>query len=528
MQLVPGTSLENVITALHPATTVKRTAAKSSENTDATPHDSGWTGRQLLTYIDGETSLPAALDPSALHDREALSRMDEVEATAWMGACLAEALDFAHHHGVLHRDIKPANILVNSYGQPQLADFNIASPATGADEAEEMFGGTISYMAPEHLDAFNPHDATPPEAVTAQADIYSLGLVLGLLLDGKLPVPAPCVQPVLAAMLCATAEARRACCPNCGEGTADARKTLVRTICRCVLPKLEDRFASGAELADQLEGCRQLRHAERRLPPANAAVQAFLRRPFLWLALLVLLPQMLASGVNITYNLSQIVGELSPPQQQTFHRVVVGYNLLVYPALIAVLVWVLRRIYQGWQAVCSSGLADETLVDTTRRKALRLPLWVAGLAAMGWFPGGVLFPLIIHSSTEGISYNVASHFVGSFVISGLIGLAYSLCGVQLVVLRVLYPGMWINVRNFAETARQELAPMAGRLGWIQALAVSIPLLAVMLLLLLGGDTNHPGFRWLAAGLVLLGMLGLYVTNNILRALSKVVAAMTES
>jgi hypothetical protein len=257
-------------------------------------------------------------------------------------------------------------------------------------------------------------------------------------------------------------------------------------------------------------------------------VQAFLRRPFLWLALLVLLPQMLASGVNITYNLSQIVGELSPPQQQTFHRIVVGYNLLVYPALIAVLVWVLRRIYQGWQAVCSSGLADETLVDTTRRKALRLPLWVAGLAAMGWFPGGVLFPLIIHSSTEGISYNVASHFVGSFVISGLIGLAYSLCGVQLVVLRVLYPGMWINVRNFAETARQELAPMAGRLGWIQALAVSIPLLAVMLLLLLGGDTNHPGFRWLAAGLVLLGMLGLYVTNNILRALSKVVAAMTES
>jgi len=38
-----------------------------------------------------------------------------------------EALDFAHRNGVLHRDIKPANILVDSYGRPMLADFNISS-----------------------------------------------------------------------------------------------------------------------------------------------------------------------------------------------------------------------------------------------------------------------------------------------------------------------------------------------------------------------------------------------------------------
>ena len=46
--------------------------------------------------------------------------MDAVEATAWFGGRLAEALDFAHRHGVLHRDIKPANILVNPYGRPML------------------------------------------------------------------------------------------------------------------------------------------------------------------------------------------------------------------------------------------------------------------------------------------------------------------------------------------------------------------------------------------------------------------------
>src|SRR5205814_4149530 len=104
-----------------------------------------WSGAELIRFIDSSDSLPAALDPSALHDREALARMDAVEATAWFGARLAEALDFAHHHGVLHRDIKPANILVNTYGRPLLADFNISSQPVGSEPSgEEMFGGTFA------------------------------------------------------------------------------------------------------------------------------------------------------------------------------------------------------------------------------------------------------------------------------------------------------------------------------------------------------------------------------------------------
>src|SRR6185436_17157849 len=123
-----------------------------------------WTGADMLAIIDQAESLPTALDPSALHDREALGKMDAVEATAWIGARLAEALDFAHGHGVLHRDIKPANILVSPYGRPMLADFNISSQQAPG-EHEEMFCGTIAYMAPEHLDAFNPSDKTTEDAV---------------------------------------------------------------------------------------------------------------------------------------------------------------------------------------------------------------------------------------------------------------------------------------------------------------------------------------------------------------------------
>src|SRR4029079_13303525 len=105
MQLVPGMSLDKLISAIHAKYAGKRTEGPAP-----------WTGRELLATIDASASLPAAFDPSALHDREALAQMDAVEATAWFGSRLAEALDFGHKHAVLHRDIKPANILVNSYG----------------------------------------------------------------------------------------------------------------------------------------------------------------------------------------------------------------------------------------------------------------------------------------------------------------------------------------------------------------------------------------------------------------------------
>ena len=128
MQLVPGIGLDKLIGMLHATARAGRAASEPIGR-----RRSEWTGAELLAIIDRSASLPAALDPSALHDREALGKMDAVEATAWFGARLAEALDFAHRHGVLHRDIKPANILVNPYGRPMLADFNISSQPVGSE-----------------------------------------------------------------------------------------------------------------------------------------------------------------------------------------------------------------------------------------------------------------------------------------------------------------------------------------------------------------------------------------------------------
>ena len=170
MQYVPGTTLARVIDEL-----ARRPRAE-------------WSGRAILEIIDAVSAAPAALDAAALRDREFLAGCDFIEAACWIGARLAEALAHAHQNGVLHRDVKPANILLSRYGRPYLADFNVSSlvPREG-ETARQMFGGTLAYMAPEHLAAFLSGDAAERDAVGGWADVYAFGVVLYELLVGRLP-----------------------------------------------------------------------------------------------------------------------------------------------------------------------------------------------------------------------------------------------------------------------------------------------------------------------------------------------------
>ncbi len=514
MQLVPGMGLDKLIGLLHSKDA--RTARKSPD----------WTGEELIGYIDRSGSLPAALDPAALHDREALGDMDSVEATAWFGARLAEALDFAHRHGVMHRDIKPANILVNPYGRPMLADFNISSQPVGSEASgEEMFGGTFAYMAPEHLDAFNPGDTTGHDAVTARSDLYSLGLVLQQLLEGRIAFPFFSKKGSMVETLKSMAADRRQMAPVCNRGLPRPRMTLERAISRCLEADPQDRYASGAELAEQLDGCRRLRESQRQLPPVPKVFGPILRHPFFWLVVLVILPQLTASAVNIAYNLSQIVGQMDEIQQKTFYRVLNVYNAIVYPAAIVAFILAVVPIVRTWKALSNAERLDEGEVQAARQRALGMPWFIAALTAIGWFPGGFLFPFVIWKTT-GLEMSLAYHFVASFVLSGMIALAYSLCGVEFVVLRALYLGLWRDARHFTAVARNELSPVQFHLTLIEWLAYFIPLIAAMSVLLLGAESNFT-FRLLVAALIVLGMFGSLVAGAITRHLSRVIVALTK-
>ena len=114
------------------------------------------TGAELVEVLDrlGPQEGPP---PGRAAGRAALARRSFAQAIAWWGARMAEALDHAHDRGVLHRDIKPSNVLVTGDGMPMLLDFNLArEPLDALDDAQAApaaLGGTLDYMAPEHLEA---------------------------------------------------------------------------------------------------------------------------------------------------------------------------------------------------------------------------------------------------------------------------------------------------------------------------------------------------------------------------------------
>ncbi len=98
------------------------------------------------------------------------------QTVRWL-AEIADALEYAHLHGVVHRDIKPANILIDHHNRALLADFGIAQSANkSAQQAVSL--GTLRYMSPEQLEG---------KTVDPRADIFSLGVVLHEALTGRLP-----------------------------------------------------------------------------------------------------------------------------------------------------------------------------------------------------------------------------------------------------------------------------------------------------------------------------------------------------
>jgi serine/threonine protein kinase/tetratricopeptide (TPR) repeat protein len=154
--------------------------------------------RSLLTRWVG----PRAVTTARLEELEAdhgqpsrlfLHGASAIEAAVWIVARLADGLEHAHSRGLLHRDLKPSNVLMAGDGTPMLLDFNLsveAAPLPDETEVRRAFiGGTLPYMSPEHLDAFNPRGSTSPEAVDERSDIYALGLILFEMLAGEPAFP---------------------------------------------------------------------------------------------------------------------------------------------------------------------------------------------------------------------------------------------------------------------------------------------------------------------------------------------------
>ncbi len=187
-----------------------------------------------------------------------------VEASAWIVARIAEALQHAHNRGILHRDLKPSNILLTAEGQPMLLDFNLAQKTESAGEAAAVLGGTVAYMAPEHLRAVAGHDPVAARQVDHRADIYSLGMVFFEMLAGRRPFEQRTSRSAFPALINALAVERGKTTPSIRALRRDIPWSLESILRKCLAPATENRYQRAEQLAEDLH-CflenRPLKHA---------------------------------------------------------------------------------------------------------------------------------------------------------------------------------------------------------------------------------------------------------------------------
>jgi eukaryotic-like serine/threonine-protein kinase len=194
---------------------------------------------------------PASVGSAGETPRAALRTLSFERAAAWIVAQLAEGLHHAHQRGILHRDIKPSNILISAEGQPLLLDFNLARDGND-DAAHATIGGTVAYMAPEHLRALHGRTSALIGQVDQRADIYSLGMVLAEMLTDHCPFEQSGSYSAVSSQIEAMALERSQADPSVRRERPDLSWGLESIVRKCLAADPSRRYQQAAHLAEDL------------------------------------------------------------------------------------------------------------------------------------------------------------------------------------------------------------------------------------------------------------------------------------
>jgi serine/threonine protein kinase len=155
---------------------------------------------------------------------------------------LCDALIRAHRLNIIHRDLKPENVLIDEDGTPKLADFGVARLSEGTRMTRSgVQVGTPYYMSPE---------AWEGRTLDAQADIWSLGVVLFEMLAGQVPFGGDTPLAVMSKISTTPP-------PDLRKLRADVPSGLVRIIGKMLTRDKRWRYQTMREVAVDLERVRQ-------------------------------------------------------------------------------------------------------------------------------------------------------------------------------------------------------------------------------------------------------------------------------
>ncbi len=415
MQFHPGGTLADVVKSLR-------------QHPSGTPRD------VLLDTIDRNLlgTAQAVPDRSPIRDWIAMAGWPTV--VAWIGMQLARALDAAHDQGVLHRDVKPANVLLTAEGTPKLADFNVSfAGAAGRAGAATSFGGSIGYMAPEHLRAISAQWLEQPAEVAEAADLYSLAVLLWELWQGQRPFACrqgvdswgDAVQGQLAARELPLLEPVR-------TGTASER-VLEKTLRGALSVSVEDRPQSGAQMAARLSLALHPEAAEL-FDPAEDSMVARLAKVSPWLVAVaaILLPNIAGGVFNYDYNHQEI---LDSEMRDGLNKIAICVNLVAYPLAIPVMVWFASGMVRGIRLANRGERVSSQNIDDT----LNLGHRAAVIGGSFWMAAGLIYPLALWTMYPDFTAAQAAHFFISLLICGSVAMIYPFFGLALVSTLVYYP-----------------------------------------------------------------------------------------
>ncbi len=184
----------------------------------------------VMPFVEGET----------LRHRLAREKQLPVDEAVRIAVSIANALEYAHGHGVIHRDLKPENILLQA-GQPVVADFGIALAVSNAGGTRVTQTG-LSLGTPQYM---SPEQATGDRAIDGRTDVYSLAAMTYEMLGGEAPHTGTTAQAIIAKLMTTDPQPLRVLRPTAPPNVAAAVEA--------GLAKLPaDRLPSARAFADAL------------------------------------------------------------------------------------------------------------------------------------------------------------------------------------------------------------------------------------------------------------------------------------